>query len=518
MDFIPIMTEQGNQIAVQTLFETGDIEFTRIEIGSGRNAYPEKSTALNNAVISGQFLGCERKDNTAILKFTFDNRQVTESFNWTEYGVWAKFKNQSDETKEVLYAYGCTNETGDKIPAFVGGSSYLKNNLNMVVAIGNANNVSAYLGEYEDYLSKEDFQTHLNDKSNPHIVTKEQIGLGSVENVSVSNAIPLFDKEILNTITSDSKKYNLQQGEKVSILWAKTERAISDLFLHLQNYKNPHNVTLEQLTGVSSLNALLKKIITDGNQHIELRNGRYIKGQSTDGKSHTLIGLGTDNNVFVGNNESLYTHLHAKSNICMKVEDSSQNGAYWRINESGVLFPYLIPKGSSTTQQNNNSSLGISSRRVGTVYATRALNTSDAKLKENINDAEIGLEILKRLSIVQFNFIGEKDVKCGVIAQEVFKLFQELGIHNSGVYQASVIHDEFVETIDKDGQTIRIPKIIPELENLSDDEILKHSDSEITWNVDYNTLTYYCLAGFQKYMQETSSRLSEIEKEVFKNE
>jgi len=202
----------------------------------------------------------------------------------------------------------------------------------------------------------------------------------------------------------------------------------------------------------------------------------------------------------------------------MKVEDSSQNGAYWRINESGVLFPYLIPKGSSTTQQNNNSSLGISSRRVGTVYATRALNTSDAKLKENINDAEIGLEILKRLSIVQFNFIGEKDVKCGVIAQEVFKLFQELGIHNSGVYQASVIHDEFVETIDKDGQTIRIPKIIPELENLSDDEILKHSDSEITWNVDYNTLTYYCLAGFQKYMQETSSRLSEIEKEVFKNE
>ena len=68
MDFIPIMTEQGNQIAVQTLFETGDIEFTRIEIGSGRNAYPEKSTALNNAVISGQFLGCGLNSKISQMK------------------------------------------------------------------------------------------------------------------------------------------------------------------------------------------------------------------------------------------------------------------------------------------------------------------------------------------------------------------------------------------------------------------------------------------------------------------
>lgn len=517
MDFIPVMTEHGNQIAIQTLFESGDIEFTRIEIGSGRNSIPEKSTALNNPIINGQFLGCERKDNSAILKFTFDNKLVTESFNWTEYGVWGKFKNQMGQTEEVLYAYGCTNETGDKIPAFVGGSSYMKDNLNMVVAVGNANNVSVYLGEYEDYLNKDDFNTHLHDESNPHNVTKEQVGLGNVENVSISDAVPLFDEEVLNSPTSDAQKYIVQPGEKVAVLWAKTKRANSDLFSHMKNYKNPHNVTLEQLTGASSLNALLKKIVTDGNQHIELRNGRYVRGQSTDGKVHALIGLGTDNNVYIGNDESAYTHLHARSNICMRVEDSAGEGHYWGINNVGTLFPYKIANGATVTQQHINACLGSPTRRVGTIYATKALNTSDAKLKENISDAEIGLEILKRLSIVQFNFIGEKEVQCGVIAQEVFNLFQELGIHNSGVYQASVICDEFEEAKDHEGNVVRIPKEKPELENLSDDEIVKYSDDELTWNIDYDVLTYYCLAGFQRYMSETEYRLSKLEKEMYTN-
>lgn len=515
MDFIPVMTEHGNQIAIQTLFESGDIEFTRIEIGSGRNSISEKSTALNNPIINGQFLGCERKDNSAILKFTFDNKLVTESFNWTEYGVWGKFKNQMGQTEEVLYAYGCTNETGDKIPAFVGGSSYLKDNLNMVVAVGNANNVSVYLGEYEDYLNKEDFHTHLNDESNPHNVTKEQVGLGNVENTSTSDAIPLFDEDVLNSPTSDAQKYIVQPGEKVSVLWAKTKRAISDLFLHLKNYKNPHNVTLEQLTGASSLNALLKKIITDGNQHIELRNGRYLRGQSADGKVHSLVGIGTDNNVYIGNDEAKYVHLHGNENICIRVIDGS-NYKYVHINKAGSIYSNQINIASGAMTA-TGANIGSSTYRYNTVYAKNALNTSDRKLKENITDAKIGFEILKRLSIVQFNFIGEKEVQCGVIAQEVFNLFQELGIHNSGVYQASVICNEFEESKDNEGNIVRIPKVMPELENLSDDEILKYSDDELTWNIDYDTLTYYCLAGFQRYMNETEYRLAKLEKEMYTN-
>lgn len=524
MDFTTVLTTGGNGISLQTYFDKGNITFNRIEIGSGINTNPKESTALANKQLVGQFLGIERNDEkrSAILKFTFDNKEVVEGFEFLEYGIWATYTTDSGEKIDCLYAYGYSNSgTGTQIPAFTGSKSYIKDSLNVALEIGSPDNVTVYLGEYEDYVSKESFQKHLNDTKNPHKVTKEQIGLGDVENVSINNAVPDVDQSVLDVPAQNIQQYGLQPGDNVSVLWAKTKRAISNLFSHLKDYKNPHNVTLEQLTGAASLSDLLKKIITDGNQNIELRNGRYLRGQSTDGTAHTLIGLGTDNNVFIGNGESAYTHLHAKSNICIRVEDSTGEGHYWGMNNAGTLFPYKIPKGATSSQQHSTSCLGSASRRVGTIYATKALNTSDAKLKENISDAEIGLEILKRLSIVQFNFIGEKEVKCGVIAQEVFKLFQELGIHNSGVYQASVIYDEFEKTTDKDGNVVCIPKIRPELENLSDDEIMKYSDDKLTWNIDYDTLTYYCLAGFQAYMLKNDAEISEIKKlltEVHNNE
>ncbi len=501
MNFTTVLTTDGNGISLQTYFDKGNISFNRIEIGSGINVNPKESTALANKQLVGRFLGIERNDEkrSAILKFTFDNKEVVEGFEFLEYGIWATYTTASGEKIDCLYAYGYSNSgKGTEIPAFTGSKSYIKDNLNVALEIGSPDTVNVYLGEYEDYVSKESFQEHLNDEKNPHNVTKEQIGLGDVENVSIDDAVPVADQSVLDVPAKDIQQYGLQPGDKVSVLWAKTKRAISDLFSHLKDYKNPHNVTFEQLTGVASLNDLLKKIITDGNQNIELRNGRYLRGQSTDGKAHTLIGLGTDNNVYIGNDESQYAHLHAKGFLCFRTENPTTNiGQYWGMNSNCSLYPYQIPKGG-TNQANNGSTIGLSSRRVGTIYATNALNTSDAKLKENISDAEIGMEILKKLSIVQFNFIGEREVKCGVIAQVVFELFQELDIHNSGVYQASVKENN--------------PDEHPELENLTDDEILKYDDTDLTWNVDYNSLTYYCIAGFKAYMHKNDTEISEIKR------
>lgn len=442
MDFTTVLTTGGNGICLQTYFDKGDISFDRIEIGSGINTNPKESTALANKQIVGRFLGIERNDEneSAILKFTFDNKEVTEKFEFLEYGIWATYTTASGEKIDCLYAYGYLNsEKGMEIAAFTDAKSYFKDKLNVSLKVGSPDNVTVYLGEYEDYVSKKSFEDHIN------------------------------------------------------------------------NQNNPHKVKLEELIESANLSEILKKIITDGKQHIKLANGRYLRGISTDGKEHTLIGLGTDNHIYIGNEESEYTHLHAKDNLCFKTSYSPIDGRYWGINSAGVFYPYKILNGGSA-QANTASSLGTSSRRVGTIYASNALNTSDKKLKENIIDAEIGLEILKRLSIVQFNFIGEKEVKCGVIAQEVFKLFQELGIKNSGVYQASLIYDEYEETTGKDGNVIRIPKTIPEYENLSDDEILKHNDEELTWNINYDSLTYYCIAGFQAYMNRTDTELSEIKK------
>ena len=499
MDFTTVLTTSGNGISLQTYFDKGNITFNRIEIGSEININPKESTALANKQIVGRFLGIEKNEDneTAIIKFTFDNKEVTNKFEFLEYGIWATYTTDSGDQTDCLYAYGYSNSgKGTEIPAFTGSKSYFKEKLNVSLKIGSTDNVSVYLGEYEDYVNKESFEEHINNQNNPHNVTAEDIGLGNVENVSASDAVINIDEETINADNTES----IKSGEKVSVWWAKVKNSLEKFKKHLSDYKNPHNVTLEQLTGVTSLPELLKKIITEGSQHIELRNNRYLKGQSTDGKSHALIGVGSDNNIFIGNDEASYLHLHAKNNFCLRIASSSNDYKYWSINNKGVLYPSMSYNDSS--QQNNDSGLGTSSRRVGAIYTSKSLNTSDAKLKENITDAEIGLEILKRLSVVQFNFINEKEVLCGVIAQEVFTLFQELGIKNSGVYQASVAGND--------------PNIHPELENLTDDEILKCDDSKITWNVDYNSLTYYCIAGFQKYIYDVDKKLAQIEKEIIK--
>lgn len=521
MDFTTVLTDGGNGISLQTYFDKGNITFDRIELGSQINLNPEQSTALAHKQIAGQFLGIEKNNDgkSAIIKFTYDNKDVTEKFEFLEYGIWATYTTDSGDEIECLYAYGYSNSgKGTEIPAFTGSKSYIKDKLNVALEIGSPDNISVYLGEYEDYVSKENFEEHLKDTSNPHKVTKAQIGLENVENVSINEAVPVIEQSVLDVPAPTIEQYGIQQGDKVSVLWAKTKRAISNLFSHLKDYKNPHNVTFEQLTGAKNLSEFLKKIITDGNQNIELRNARYIRGQSTDGKTHSLIGIGTDNNVYIGNDEAKYVHLHGNENICIRVIDGSYY-KYLHINKAGTIYASQINIASGA-QGATGANVGSSTYRYNTVYAKNALNTSDRKNKENITDAQIGYEILKRLSVVQFNFIGETEIRCGVIAQELFKLFQELGIHNSGVYQASVVSNDYEAITDKNGNVMHVPKIHSEFENLSDEEILKYDDAELTWNVDYNTLTYYCIAGFQAYMNKTEAEISKIKKllEVHKDE
>lgn len=81
--------------------------------------------------------------------------------------------------------------------------------------------------------------SHLADKNNPHGVTKAQIGLGSVENVSTNDQAPTYsDTTTLATLTS---------GEKLNVAMQKTKLAITTLINHVANISNPHSVTKSQV-------------------------------------------------------------------------------------------------------------------------------------------------------------------------------------------------------------------------------------------------------------------------------
>ena len=105
-----------------------------------------------------------------------------------------------------------------------------------------------------------------------------------------------------------------------------------------------------------------------------------------------------------------------------------------RISSSAVSIKNnLIPT------NNNAYSVGSTSNRWTTVYATNGtINTSDARMKKNIESLGYGLQEVLALNPVRYNWIDPSltENKIGLIAQEVKKIVPEV-----------VVGDETKETI-----------------------------------------------------------------------
>lgn len=83
------------------------------------------------------------------------------------------------------------------------------------------------------------FLQHILNHNNPHEVTKEQIGLGNVENLFINDQTP--------TYAEATELENISSGEKLSIAFGKIKKAISSLLGHINNFDNPHKTTKSQI-------------------------------------------------------------------------------------------------------------------------------------------------------------------------------------------------------------------------------------------------------------------------------
>ena len=81
--------------------------------------------------------------------------------------------------------------------------------------------------------------SHIGSTANPHNVTKSQVGLGNVPNVSTNNQTPTY------TETTDLTA--LTSGEKMSIAFGKIAKAVSTLISHTGSTSNPHSVSKSQV-------------------------------------------------------------------------------------------------------------------------------------------------------------------------------------------------------------------------------------------------------------------------------
>lgn len=107
---------------------------------------------------------------------------------------------------------------------------------------------------------------HTSDKSNPHSVTKSQVGLGNVPNVATNDQAPTY---------SDTTTFaTLASGEKLSVAFAKIKLAITNLINHIANKSNPHGVTKSQI----------------GLGNVENKTSATIRGELTKDNVTTALG------------------------------------------------------------------------------------------------------------------------------------------------------------------------------------------------------------------------------------
>lgn len=75
---------------------------------------------------------------------------------------------------------------------------------------------------------KNNLNSHLSDFSNPHKVTKEQVDLGNVPNVTTNEQTPTYEKE--------EELSELESGETLSKAFGKISVAIANLITHVQDH------------------------------------------------------------------------------------------------------------------------------------------------------------------------------------------------------------------------------------------------------------------------------------------
>lgn len=283
---------------------SGDrIVFTTVKIGNAAAQDVASATDLANPLKTLDITSVSVNGNNATLETSFNNADIEAGFRLLEVGIFAQ--NQDDADSDILYAYGTeAEETADYIAA--NSDSILETKMEFSIFVGNAENISAIINESLAYATRTEFEAHLNDKNNPHGVTKAQVGLGNVPNVSTNGQTPTYREPTEIT--------NLTSGETLSVAFGKIKKAVAGLIAHLANKSNPHAVTASQVGAAKNSHTHAAADITKG-----------VLGVARGGTGKSAWGL----------NRLVYAE---KINALGQIEQSAYKGGILRQNTVGAPF------------------------------------------------------------------------------------------------------------------------------------------------------------------------------------
>jgi hypothetical protein len=141
-----------------------------------------------------------------------------------------------------------------------------------------------------------------------------------------------------------------------------------------------------------------------------------LNANNRDGNYNVAIGQFAGNSITTGGN-----------NICIGVDaDPSAADATNQIvigsSTTGLGDNYAVIGNANVTR------LYVASDGAGVLYADGTIQSSDKRLKENIEDTDLGLDFINKLRPVKYNYIKDKHdgkTKYGIIAQEVQEVLKE---------------------------------------------------------------------------------------------
>lgn len=280
-----VITNAGIELLKNAL-SGGTITVTAIKSGAGKVDVSalKSQTAVSSIKQSGTVQGVTKTNETIKIGVLFSNAGLSAGYSMTQLGIYAKGSTGS----EVLFAIS-QSTTGKEVPAESAMPSWSLVH-NFYIKLNNDVKMTATV-DPEGYVTFETMQTALNthtgNKSNPHSVTKSQVGLGNVPNVATNDQTPTYsDTTTLVTLSS---------GEKISIAFAKIKLAITTLINHLANKSNPHGVTKSQV----------------GLVNVENKSSATIRGELTKGNVTTALGFTPANQTDMTNAQDAITQLNS---------------------------------------------------------------------------------------------------------------------------------------------------------------------------------------------------------------
>lgn len=219
-DKVKLDTTLPNQIAVETAAREAAISGVQGELA---NDIAQEVVDRNEAIATA------KAELTTAINKEISDRKAADTANFKELEDAMTFVNDSLE--------GRIQATDDNLAKEIQDRKGEINRVEKLISDETATRAQA------DTNVNSKVDTHITNKSNPHGVTKAQVGLGNVNN------------------TSDADKpVSTAQATAIADAKAAGTNAQANLNTHTQNKSNPHNVTRDQLGMGTNSEIVFKKV------------------------------------------------------------------------------------------------------------------------------------------------------------------------------------------------------------------------------------------------------------------